>query len=343
MPGVFGPILTTGVALSAAVVVVTNPVTAPQADVRIPAAQSQVSKAGGQAVDMLDEDFIEAVGPGPTGSTNPLAILKDLVSSLVADATDLGKGAILRAFVAGTSVVSGQQVPELTAASYPYTPPVSPDRLPWPTLPGPVQADLRPVVEQALTAIIADVGDFTDVGVVAAAFVAGAALATEVSPILESLQGLVDGQIRPALTRAGSVLVGLSPPVIGDVVRDVVDRYLPSTPPVAEIEVLPRRDTHSSTGLPVSDEPTGDDVALTSGRQAGPNMAKRTLDVVADVVAAEAPGAERVLPRHPFSGLGKLGAAGIAGPHLPATSNDGDGGRGRIASAIKAAVDRARD
>lgn len=343
MPGVFGPILTTGVALSAAVVVVTNPVTAPQADVRIPAAQSQVSTAGGQAVDMLDEDFIEAVGPGPSGSANPLAILKDLVSSLVADAADLGKDAILRAFVAGTSVVSGQQVPELTAASYPYIPPVTPDRFPWPALPGPVQADLRPVVEQALTAIIADSGEITDIGVVAAAFVAGAALATEVSPIMESLRGLVDGQIRPALTQAGSALAGLSPPVIGDVIRDVVDRYLPPTPSVAEIEMLPRRDTDSSTGPLASSAPTGDDVALTTGRQAGPNTAKRTLDLVADIVAAEKHGAETALPRHPFSSLGKLGAAGVDGPRLPAAPKAGDGGRGPIASAIKAAVDRARD
>lgn len=343
MPGAFGPILTTGVALSAAVVVVTNPVTAPHADVRIPAAQSQVSKAG-QAVDMLDEDFIQAVGPGPTGSTNPFAVLKDLVSSLFADAADLGKDAILRAFVAGTSVVSGQQVPELTAASYPYIPPVAPDRLPWPALPGPVPADLRPVVEQALTAIITDSGDVTDVGVVAAAFVAGAALAAEVSPILESLRGLVDGQLRPALNQAGSVLAALSPPLIGGVIRDVVDRYLPSAPSVADVEILPRRDTNLGTDpLPTGEPSADDDASLTSVRQARPNPAKRTPDLMADLVAAETPGAETVVPQHPFSGLAKLGAAAIGGPHRPAAPNVGDGGRGLITGAVKAAIDRARD
>lgn len=348
MPGAFGPILTTGVALSAAVVVVTNPVTAPPTDVRIPAAQSQVSKAG-QAVDMLDEDFIQAVGPGPTGSTNPFAVLKDLVSSLVADAADLGKDAILRAFVAGTSVVSGQQVPELTAASYPYIPPVyippvAPDRLPWPALPGPVPTDLRPVVEQALTAIITDSGDFTDSGVVAAAFVAGAALAAEVSPILESLRGLVDAQLRPALNQAGSALAALSPPLIGDVIRDVVDRYLPTAPSVADVQVLPRRDANPETDPLLTGEPSADDDAsLTSVRQARPNPAKRTPDLMADVVAAEAPGAETVVPKHPFSGLARLGAAAIGGPHRPAAPNVGDGGRSPIAGAVKAAIDRARD
>ncbi|MCW1957810.1 MAG: hypothetical protein KIH64_004535 [Mycobacterium sp.] len=334
MPGALGPILTTGVALSAAVVVVVNPVSAPHADVRIPAAQAEVSMAGGQAVDMLDEDFIEAVGPKPAGSTNPLAILKDLVSALVADAADFGKSAVLRAFIAGTGAVSGAQVPELTAASFPYIP--GPETLPalhWPTVP--VPEELRPVVEQALTAIISDARDMTDPRVVAAAFAAGAALAVEESPVLTNLRVLVDDRLEPALDKAAAVAWALPEAVIGDVIRDTVERYLPSVDSPAPSG----RGENLRAGLLAGGASAGvGEFGATASRQVRPVAARTASPPPAGGV--DSADAEPASPKPSFPGLGSAAAAGIAGLHRPVA---GDGARGAIGRAVKGSLERARN
>ena len=347
VPGAFGPILTTGVALSAAVVVVTNPVTAPHADVRIPAAQAQVSQASGQAIDMLDEDFINAVGPTPAGSTNPLAVLKDLVSALVADAADLGRSAVLHAFTVGASVVSRPESPELTASSYPLVIPPAADTLPalnWSVLPGPVPEALRPVVEQALTAIIADYGDITDAGVIAAAFAAGAALSAEASPLLGNLRGLVDSQLQPALAKAGSAVSALPHTAVGDVIRDTVTQYLPpkALPPKALVPAGPGRDESAGTDLAGSSSPAaGDDVAQVVKRKPRPITAERPLPPLLVIGGAESTVAQA--PKRPVFGPGPLGAAGVTGPNRSTVSDLADGVRGSIGRAVKAHIDRPRD
>lgn len=336
MPGAFGPILTTGVALSAAVVVVTNPVTAPHADVRIPAAQAQVSTASGQAVDMLDEDFINAVAPGPTGSTNPLAILKDLVKVLVADAAEVGKSTVLRAFIAGASVVAPNS-PELTSVTLPYVVPPAPETLPnlpdlsampWTAVPGPVSEELRPVVEQALTAIIADAGDVTDPGVIAAAFMAGAALAAEESPIAQDLRRLVESQFQPALRDAKAAAI--TRPAIGTVILDAVKQHLP-TPPPGDFTVLPRRDSASGTGLLTGGAPmVGGDVTETVNRPAR-QIADRSLPpLLSSVSDVKPPVLAAISPKRP-----------IGSPHHATAT--GPGGSGPLASAIKARLDRVRN
>jgi hypothetical protein len=112
VPGVFGPILTTGVALATAAVVVANPVNAPRADVQIPAVA--LSSGSGDAIDMLDENFLRAIAPEQE-STSPFAVLKDLVTSLLASAAYLGRTAVVTP-LGGDSATK----PELTAASFPY-------------------------------------------------------------------------------------------------------------------------------------------------------------------------------------------------------------------------------
>lgn len=92
MPGLLGPILTTGVVLATAAVVVANPVNAPRADVQIPAVG--LSSGSGDAVDMLDEDFLRAIAPEPA-STGPVAVLNELVAALVASAAYLGRNAVV--------------------------------------------------------------------------------------------------------------------------------------------------------------------------------------------------------------------------------------------------------
>ena len=65
---------------------------------------------------MLNNDFLSRIAPAPAESpSNPFAVLKDLVTSLAADATYLTKNAMSPAFFAGANAVTN---PELTAASF---------------------------------------------------------------------------------------------------------------------------------------------------------------------------------------------------------------------------------
>jgi hypothetical protein len=130
--------VTTGVALVTAAVVVANPISAPHADVRVPAVM--LSSGNDETGGMLDPAFLSAIAPGPSESDNPFAVLKLLVTSLAADATSLGKNVIVDAFVAGVAAVSQ---PELTAASAPYAaPPVDPYPVDLPELAVPIAPGL---------------------------------------------------------------------------------------------------------------------------------------------------------------------------------------------------------
>ena len=270
MPWAFGPILTAGVTLGAATVVVANPVVVPRADVQIPAAHVPVTVAGvghhGSALDMLDEEFIRAVGPGPTASANPLAALTDLARVLVADAAQMGRTAILHAFATGTRVIAD---PVLTSTSYPYLPaaPSDPAALPWsgPTPPIADAGDLGPVVAQALTAVLADVGDVSQARAVVAAFAAGAALASEQLPVLDVVES-VQRDLRGVLLDTASVVAALPRPreVIGDGIRTAV-KVLPVIVP-APIAVPGFGDPPvPDTDAPVTDAPVSDSPADGSG------------------------------------------------------------------------------
>ena len=270
MPWAFGPILTAGVTLGAATVVVANPVVVPRADVQIPAAHVPVTVAGvghhGSALDMLDEEFIRAVGPGPTASANPLAALTDLARVLVADAAQMGRTAILHAFATGTRVIAD---PVLTSTSYPYLPaaPSDPAALPWsgPTPPIADAGDLGPVVAQALTAVLADVGDVSQARAVVAAFAAGAALASEQRPVLDVVES-VQRDLRGVLLDTASVVAALPRPreVIGDGIRTAV-KVLPVIVP-APIAVPGFGDPPvPDTDAPVTDAPVSDSPADGSG------------------------------------------------------------------------------
>jgi hypothetical protein len=270
MPWAFGPILTAGVTLGAATVVVANPVVVPRADVQIPAAHVPVTVAGvghhGSALDMLDEEFIRAVGPGPTASANPLAALTDLARVLVADAAQMGRTAILHAFATGTRVIAD---PVLTSTSYPYLPaaPSDPAALPWsgPTPPIADADDLGPVVAQALTAVLADVGDVSQARAVVAAFAAGAALASEQLPVLDVVES-VQRDLRGVLLDTASVVAALPRPreVIGDGIRTAV-KVLPVIVP-APIAVPGFGDPPvPDTDAPVTDAPVSDSPADGSG------------------------------------------------------------------------------
>lgn len=244
MRGAIGPILTTGVALAAAGVVVANPIVAPRADVQIPAVQ--LSAGSGDAAAMLDQAFLDAIAPSPPESTNPFSVLRQLISSLAADATYLGKNAIVDAFVAGVTAVSQ---PELTASSTPYYPSLanSPE-LAASVLPGLDLDNLGPVVElgagvtgsvatvpdsvppvvQTLVAGVVNDAGFVGGQIIVAAFAAGAAVAAEPGLIGDTLEALIQGDLSGALQNAvKAVAAPLGPAVIIlNAVRAVVEKNL---------------------------------------------------------------------------------------------------------------------
>lgn len=237
-----GPILTTGVALTAAGVVVANPIIAPRSDIQIPSVA--LSAGTGDAISMLDQAFLDAIAPAPPESTNPLSVLKQLVSSLAADASYMGKNAIVDAFVAGVTAVSE---PELTAASTPYFIPPSPE-MAMSVLPGLDLSSITPVSDavQALPDLASAVTDTVapavksfvgglihDAGyvggeLVAAAFATGALVANEPRLIGETLKALVKGDFSGALQNAvKAVTAPFGPPIIiVNAISTVIEKYL---------------------------------------------------------------------------------------------------------------------
>ena len=246
---VIGPILTTGVSLVTAGVVVANPIVAPRADVAIPAVQ--LSAGNTETIGMLDQAFLDAIAPGPAGSSNPFVVLKDLISGLAADATSMGKDVIVDAFVAGVAAVSP---PELTAASSPYVPfaatPVpdfsaiiDPDDLSVlvPSMADVAAAaadsrefvanDIAPVVRELVTSLAADV-EYVSNGLIEAAFAVGALVAHEPILIAKTITALVSGDFEGALANAVKAVVApLGPPaMVYETLKTVVVKYLSPAP-----------------------------------------------------------------------------------------------------------------
>ena len=245
MRRVIGPILTTGVSLVTAGVVVANPIVAPRADVAIPAVQ--LSAGNAETIGMLDQAFLDAIAPGPGGSSNPFSVLKDLISGLAADATSLGKDAIVDAFVAGVAAVSP---PELTAASSPYLSFAGAPVPGFPAITGPhdlsalvpaisdvavtvsdsrefVANDVVPVAREFVASLAADV-EYVSTGLIEAAFAVGALVAHEPILIARTLTALVSGDFEGALANAVKAVVApLGPPaMVYNTLRTVVVKYL---------------------------------------------------------------------------------------------------------------------
>lgn len=244
MRGALGPILTTGVALAAAGVVVANPIVAPRSDVKIPAVQL----SAGTGEDMLNPSFLNAIAPAAPESTNPFSVLRQLISSLAADATYIGKNAIVDAFVAGVTAVTG---PGLTATSTPIdpllikSPEVAASLLPGLDLSalGPIaefspnppvvstpatSGTVAPVVQTLVSNVINDAG-FVGGQLVTAAFAAGAVVAAEPALIGDTLKALISGDLAAALQTAVNVVATatLGPSVIIlNALRVIVDKGL---------------------------------------------------------------------------------------------------------------------
>lgn len=257
-----GPIVTTGVAMVAAGVVVANPILAPRGDVQIPA----VSLSAGTADNMLDQSFLDAIAPAPPQSNSPLSVLKQLVSALAADATYLGKNAIIDAFVAGVGAVTG---PQLSPGTTTVVPPVAPPLLPVapvvvpppdlsnlipaiaphvdasvmastiPSVPAElantastfINGSVVPVVEQVVSAIAYD-ATYVGKNVLTAAFTVGVAVAAQPGLIGDTLEALVNGDIKGALQSAvKAVVTAVEAPftssmLIINAVKDIIENHL---------------------------------------------------------------------------------------------------------------------
>lgn len=292
MRGVIGPVLTTGIALAAAAVVVANPVIPPRSDVQIPAVQLSVGT--GDALAMLDEEFLNAIAPQPPESTNPFVIIRDLISSLAADATYLGTSAIVDAFVAGATAVTQ---PELTASSFPYAPPVQPWTvesalgratgseltvyLPADLItPSVVLNEIDPVVAHVVTAVVNDVSSVGN-QLVTAAFATGVMLAAEPGLIVDTLRALISGDVRGALDSAVKAVVAPLGPtrIILDAIRAVVENRLPMLPasvlPVTE-PAVPAEAPQPGASIPATGaDAAADAVAVATAPSPAPRVTKQ--------------------------------------------------------------------
>ena len=291
-----GPILTTGVALTAAGVVVANPIVAPRSDIQIPSVA--LSAGTGDAISMLDQAFLDAIAPAPPESTNPFSVLRQLVSSLAADASYMGKNAIVDAFVAGVTAVSE---PELTAASTPYFTPPSPE-LAMSILPGLDLTSITPVSDavQALPALASAVTDTVSPAVksfvgglihdagyvggelIAAAFATGAMVANEPRLIGETLKALVKGDLSGALENAvKAVTAPFGPPIIiVNAVATLIEKYLGDLSAVLPLPLpLPQAPTPApdSAGTTPDVEPTPVPVPETGEQARAPRGAAPVL------------------------------------------------------------------
>ncbi|MCX6484732.1 MAG: hypothetical protein NT146_16040 [Mycobacterium sp.] len=273
MRRVIGPILTTGVALLAACVVVANPIVVPRADVQIPA--FTLSAGNDETGGMLDPAFLNAIAPAPSESDNPFSVFKQLITSLAADATSVGRNAIVDAFVAGLASVTQ---PELTAASDPYAaPPVDPYPANLPALaaslaPGldisllnpvaaavpaatadpslAVAAAVAPVIHELVSSLVADVG-YVSNGLISAAFAVGALVATEPVLVVNTLSALVGGDLNGAVENAVKVVVAPFGPagILLNTLRAVIENHL--SKPIANRSTL-------AAGQPVTPAPGTD-------------------------------------------------------------------------------------
>jgi hypothetical protein len=294
------------VALSVAAVVVANPVIAPRADLQIPAVKLSGT---GDALDMLNSDFLSAIGPAQTDTpSSPFEVLKDLVSSLAADATYLTKSAIVSAFFAGTTAN-----PELTAASFPYvpaphTPPAfgAPGTWPSPVVPvaasGPeatqqraaaaaaLPAEIVPAAAQIVMTLMGDVRNISDGAAMSVAFAAGALLVTESGRALGAVTGLIDDGVQQALATVLAVIKS------GDPQGDIIDLLRNAIEPASgQRSVVPAHAVDSAT---IQSSSTVQPPAVESSPLAGSPSAGSGM-LIKPAPSAEAVGAEPVQRRKP--------------------------------------------
>lgn len=233
-----GAILTTGVALVAATVVVANPVQVPQADVRVPAVDLSAGSAASSG--LLDQAFLEAIAVQSTDPA-PVSALKRMLVQIVANAALLGGKAVEEVVDAHTAISAAAPAPALAAVSLPYAPvevvpagqvdSIGPAHLP--AVPDPVR-DVDPVLREALSAFADDAG-YVGGQVVVAAVATAALVSSEPTLIVDTITALAAGDSRTAVVTALTAVSApvVAPLIVADAVNTVVRHRLVDAPAYA--------------------------------------------------------------------------------------------------------------
>ena len=247
------PLVTAGVALVGAAVIVANPVMLPSADIAIRAQQSPAEVR--RDLYLFDPAFVEALAeesPQPTDPTEPLS---RLIAALTGDGGPVSREAIARAYAAGVAVVSGpmptgSSVPNLPAGAGPSNPMVDQTR----------------VFQQTLQGLV-DAVNHVGADVVAAAFAAGAVAAAVPTLIADPLTSAAVGDLAAALYSAVSAVVAtLGPPalalnaiqtVIEDRMAEVAGAAAPAAAPEADAPQPVSGDQHASGSVKGNQEAAG--------------------------------------------------------------------------------------
>ena len=226
-----GPIVTTGVALLGAAVVVANPlVTAPH-DVSVPSVR--LSAGAGAAHGMFDKALVEAIAVDSGDSTSPVGVLKQLFAALAANAGLFGGKAVSEVFPQDPAITPP---PPRTAAAASNDPAVSAApvdmnalaNLMQPVLPAPASTagQIGPELQQALTVVTADTG-YVGRQVVAAAIAAAGLTVTEPALITQVVTALAKGDVTGAVNKViDAAQAALQPTsIILDAVRTVASNH----------------------------------------------------------------------------------------------------------------------
>lgn len=219
-----GPIVTTGVVLVGAAVVVANPLVTKPHDVTVPAVHLSAGAGTGAPQGMFDKALVDAIAVDTGDSTSPVSVLKQLFASLAADASLFGGKAV-------SEVLPHGQAATPPPSQAPSASPVDVNTLAalmQPALPAPASpaGQIGPELQQALTVVTAD-ASYVGRQVVVAAIAAAGLTVTEPVLITEVVialaKGDVTGAVKKVIDAAEAPLRPTS--IILDAVRTVAGQH----------------------------------------------------------------------------------------------------------------------
>jgi hypothetical protein len=223
----FGPIVTTGVALVGAAVVVANPLVTKPHDLTVPSVR--LSAGASAAHGLFDKALVDAIAVDPGDSASPVGVLKQVFTSLSADAGQLGGKA-----VSDDPAITPPPAQTTAAAPDDRGASASPGNisglaaLMQPVLPAPAStaSQIGPELQQALTLVTADTG-YVGRQVVQAAIAAAGLTVTEPALITQVVTALANGDVTGAVnTVIDAAKAPLRPPsMVLDSVRSVAGHH----------------------------------------------------------------------------------------------------------------------
>ncbi len=210
MSAAIRPLVTTGVAMVGAAVIIANPFSMPPPDVAIRADQAAADIRG---LYLLDPTFLAAVAALDSQSTDPTAFVPQLLAALTDGGPPVSRETIEAAYAAGAAVVSGSTQTAAWASD----------------LPAAMGPSANPLVDpQAFQQTLANLAvDLNSVGaeVVAAAFAAGAVATAMPTVIADAFTLAATGDLAGALfSTVSAAIAPLGPPaLVVDAVRNVIE------------------------------------------------------------------------------------------------------------------------